>query len=73
MLRTEGDPDDPIGCRKQFIRNCTTGLSIALELASRIKGANLRDMTESQADLTATMAMCKLDRKAIAALSEKRR
>jgi xylose isomerase len=72
MLRTEGDPADPIGCRRRFIRNCTTGLSMSLELAARLKGANLKGMAESEADLTATMAMCKLDRKAIAALSEKR-
>ncbi len=72
MLRTEGDPSDPIGCRRQFIRNCTTGLSMSLELAARIKGAKLKGLPETQADLAATMAMCKLNAKDMAARSEKR-
>jgi xylose isomerase len=72
MLRTEGDPADPIGCRRQFIRNCTTGLSMSLELAARIKDAKLKGLPETQADLAATMAMCKLNAKDMTARSEKR-
>jgi xylose isomerase len=72
MLRTEGNPDDPIGCRKQFIRDCTTGLSIALTLAARVKEAKLGGLAETQADHTAIMAMCKVNAKDLAAMSEKR-
>ncbi len=66
MLRAEGDLKDPIGCRKRFIRNCVTALSIAIELASRIKGDWMEKLELSTADLEGTMRMCGLDPKKIA-------
>ena len=36
MLRAEGDPDNEIGCRKEFVVNCCTALSLSLELAARL-------------------------------------
>ena len=65
MLRTEGDPTDPIGCRKQFIRNCCTALSMSLALADRLKAIKSQGMPESLVDLAATMTMCKLDTRTI--------
>jgi len=65
MLRTEGDPTDPIGCRKQFIRNCCTALSMSLVLADRLKAVKPQGMPESLVDLAATMTMCKLDTRTI--------
>jgi xylose isomerase len=65
MLRAEGDPTDPIGCRKQFIRNCCTALSMSLALADRLKAVKSQGMPESLVDLAATMAMCKLDTRTI--------
>jgi xylose isomerase len=65
MLRAEGDPTDPTGCRKQFIRNCCTALSMSLALADRLKAVKSQGMPESMADLAATMAMCKLDTRTI--------
>jgi len=61
MLRAEGDPDDPIGCRRAFIRNCVRALSLALTLAGRLKGFRRDGMSDTEADLAATMAMCKVN------------
>ncbi len=72
MLRTEGDPEDPIGCRRRFIRDCAKALSISLELAGRIAGAKLKGLPQTQADHAAIMAMCKLNARDIAAQTEKR-
>lgn len=60
MLRSEGDPDDSIGCRKAFVVNCTRGLDIILDLAGRLKDFDATGLTETQADLAATIAMCAL-------------
>ena len=63
MLRAEGDPDDPIECRRAFIKNCIHALSISLALAARLKDFSSVGMSDSEADLAATMAMCKVDAK----------
>jgi xylose isomerase len=65
MLRTDGNPDDPIGCRKAFIRDCTQALSTALLLADRLMALDTTGMSAAQADLAATTLMCKLDKKSI--------
>ena len=65
MLRADGDPDDPIGCRKAFIRDCTRALSTALLLADRLMDLNTAGMSGAEADLAATALMCKLDKKSV--------
>ena len=65
MLRTDGDPDDPIGCRKDFIRDCTQALATALLLADRMIDLDTSKLSDAQADLTATTLMCKLDKKTV--------
>lgn len=37
MIRGDGTPEDPIGCRKRFIEHCSMGLQMALDLAERLK------------------------------------
>lgn len=59
MLRAEGTPDEPYESRRQFIRNCSEALSIALELASRIKKPR-RGISQSTADLESIKQMCRL-------------
>ncbi len=65
MLRAEGDPDDPIGCRQAFIKNCVQALALALTLAGRLKGFSNAGLSDTEADLAATMALCKVDAKAL--------
>lgn len=60
-LRRELNPEDPIGCKKQFIRNCSNGLAIALALAKRIEKFDPAGMGESEADLANIMQMTNLD------------
>ena len=72
MLRAEADPDDDIGCRKAFIRNCSTALSVALELALRLKGSWRNGLSESEADLAAIMRLADLSSAKIAAKARKR-
>lgn len=48
MLRTEAEPENSEECRLQFIRNCSTALSIALELASRLKGIKTGSSVKSE-------------------------
>ena len=67
MLRCEADPEADEQCRQQFIRNCSTALTIALELAERQKGLDVSGMKESEADLAAIMAMTGLDPAEVAA------
>lgn len=59
MLRAEGDPSDRIGCRRQFIRNCSEALDIALKLAARIKKPRA-GIGQSAADLESIRQMCNL-------------
>jgi xylose isomerase len=73
MLRTEGDPADEIGCRKQFVRNCCTALSMSLELASRLGPAAPGTVNETGADLAATMALTGLNAKIVAAKTCKKK
>jgi len=61
MLRAEGNPADEIGCRKQFIVDCSSALAMALELAGRIQKPQ-PGMSQSAADLTSIRQMCKLDK-----------
>lgn len=65
MLRAEGDPNDPTGCRKSFIRDCTRALAITLLLADRLMALDTKGKTATAADLTGTMLMCNLDAKSI--------
>ncbi len=64
MLRADGDPGDPRGCRRAFIRDCTRALAMALLLADRLAcpAAAARD---ARADLEATARMCLLDDRAV--------
>ena len=59
MLRAEGDLNDQIGCRKEFIKNCIRALSIAITLAARIKPG--KPTSQSAGDLDSIMQMCGLD------------
>ncbi len=59
MLRAEGDVDNQIECRKQFIIDCTRALSIALELADRIQPAK-KGISQSSADLDSIQQLCNL-------------
>jgi xylose isomerase len=65
MLRADGKPDDPIECRKAFIRDCTRALSISLLLADRLMALDTTGMSGAEADLAATTLMCKLDAKSV--------
>lgn len=58
MLRAEGNIDEQIECRKQFIRDCTKAIGIAIALADRIKvEANGKSINQSAADLESIMQM----------------
>lgn len=65
MLRVDADPEDPIGCRRKFIEDCTRGLSISLLLADRLMALDTKGMHDAGADLAATALMCKLPKKSI--------
>lgn len=67
MLRRDGDTADPIGCRREFIKDCTRATSTALLLADRLdKGfAPAKGLSDTRADLMATACMCGLDQKSI--------
>ncbi|MDX9795130.1 MAG: TIM barrel protein, partial [Kiritimatiellia bacterium] len=65
MLRADGDPDDPIGCRMAFIRDCTQALATSLLLADRLMELAPAGLSDAQADLSATALMCKLDAKSV--------
>lgn len=59
MLRAEADIDRQINCRKQFIRNCSEALDIALTLADRIRTPE-PGISQSAADLASIRQMCNL-------------
>ncbi len=59
MLRSESNPDDPIGCRKQFILDCTMALSMALQLADRIRTPS-DTRSQTAADLAGIRELCNL-------------
>ncbi len=59
MLRAEGDVDNQIECRKQFVRNCSEALDIALKLAARIEKPQ-PGISQSAADLASIRQMCNL-------------
>ena len=59
MLRSEADMADQIACRKEFIRNCTRALDMALSLAGRIQPPR-QGISASQADLESIAQMCGL-------------
>ena len=61
MLRSDGDPNDPIGCRKEFIYDCTQALATALLLADRMDDFNSSQLRDTQVDLAATARMCAID------------
>lgn len=73
MLRTEGIPDDVVGCRRQFVRHCVTALSMALQLAARLKPAAGPVVSETAVELATTMQMCGLDPAAIDAMTAVKR
>ena len=59
MLRAEADTACQNECRRQFIRNCSEALSIALALADRIQAPE-PGIGQSAADLAAIRQMCAL-------------
>lgn len=59
MLRAEADTADQINCRRQFIKNCSEALDIALELAERIQPP-VPGISQSAADLMSIRQMCNL-------------
>jgi len=59
MLRSEGTPGDPYESRRQFIRNCSEALDIALKLAARIRTPK-KGISQSAADLQSIREMCAL-------------
>ncbi len=59
MLRAEGNLNDQIGCRKQFIINCAEATEMALALARRIEKPDF-SRNLSSIDLAATRQMCGL-------------
>ena len=59
MLRCEADTADQLGCRRQFIRNCSEALDIALALADRIRDPE-PGISHSAADLESIRQMCNL-------------
>ena len=69
MLRCETDPEENVECRKQFIKNCSTALTIALMLAQRQEGLDVDDLDESAADLKATMVLTALDENEVAKIT----
>jgi xylose isomerase len=71
MLRCEADTKDQIGCRKRFIENASTGLSIALELADRVKGNWAKGLAETEADLHGIVRMCGLSQRAVNSMTKK--
>lgn len=68
MMRTEADPEKDIQCRKDFIKNCSSAVSISLELASRLKGLKTGAAVKSEtvAEYDAIIKMCGLSKSAIA-------
>ena len=59
MLRAESDPANPLECRRQFIRNCSEALDIALALADRILEPEA-GLNQTAADLASIRQMCNL-------------
>lgn len=59
MLRAEGDPGDPLECRRQFIRDCAEALEIALALAARIRTPE-PGISHAASDLASIRQMCGL-------------
>lgn len=59
MLRAEGTPDEDYESRKQFVRNCSEALDIALKLADRIEKPE-PGISQSAADLASIRQMCNL-------------
>jgi xylose isomerase len=72
MLRAEGDPENPDESRKQFIVNCVSGLSIALELAERLDGNWQKGLSYTQADLAGIMRLTGLSAKKITNITLKK-
>ena len=59
MLRAEADPTNAMESRRQFIRNCSEALDIALQLADRIKDP-APGLNQTAADLASIRQMCNL-------------
>lgn len=59
MLRAEGEPGDPLECRRQFIRDCAEALEIALALAARIRTPE-PGISHAASDLASIRQMCGL-------------
>ena len=58
MLRADGDPDNPMNCRWEFIGNCTRATAIALILADRLKNLEPTGLSDAWVDLDAIELMC---------------
>ncbi len=59
MLRAEGTPEDAYASRRDFIKNCSEALDIALQLAGRIQKPE-KGISQSAADLASIRQMCNL-------------
>ncbi len=68
MLRTEADPEKAEQCRMQFIRNCSTSLSIAVLLGARLKGVKTGPAVKSEtaAEYEGIMRLCALPKEKVA-------
>ncbi len=72
MLRAEGDPDNADECRKQFIVNCVSALTMSLALAERLDGNWQKGLSYTQADLAGIMRLTGLSAKKITATTLKK-
>lgn len=72
MLRAEGDPENPDQCRKEFIVNCVSALTMALALAERLDGNWQQGLSYTQADLAGIMRLTGLSAKKITATTLKK-
>ena len=72
MLRAEGDPENPDQCRRQFIVNCVSALTMSLALAERLDGNWQKGLSYTQADLAGIMRMTGLSAKKITATTLKK-
>ena len=61
MAPTEVKVSDDVVARKQFVANTASALTIALELASRIKDEALSELTPPEADLMTAAVFCGLN------------
>ena len=73
MLRPDADSVDPIGCRRQFIADCSTGLTLAVMIAKKIRRleGNTLSLSHTRAEYASIMAMCSVVPHEISSLTRK--